>query len=237
MRTASVVWSAAAIVGACGAIIACSSSPTPGAGSAGKWAGASTGNWPADDKSMCDWRNHPDLEISETEGPGAIRPNVRRVYKTVGEGESRHKALICREIDTNLDGVKDVVRFFNAKGEATKENADTNYDGKLDVWSTFSTGRLVEEDVDTNFDGAVDVWKTYKDGKLNRIKRDRNFDGKPDIWEIYTDGKLERMGVDTTFDGHVDRWDRDQSVGQEDQSPVSADAGAAAAAAGDAGGK
>ena len=98
--------------------------------------------WPADDHSMCDWHNKPELEVSETAGPGAIRPNIRRVYKTFGEGETRHKTLICREIDTNLDGIKDVVRTFNAKGEALHEEADTNYDGKIDVWITFVDGRV-----------------------------------------------------------------------------------------------
>ncbi|HEY2513144.1 MAG TPA: hypothetical protein VGI39_19885 [Polyangiaceae bacterium] len=185
--------------------------------------------WPADDRSLCEWRNHPELEVSETAGPGALKPNVRRVYKDIGEAENRHKVLVCREIDTNLDGIKDVVRTFNAKGEAQKENADTNYDGRLDLWGTFVSGRISEEDVDTNFDGAPDLWKYYVDGKLSRIKRDRNFDGKPDVWEIYTNGHLERMGIDDTFDGHVDRWDRDESVHQAEEaaqsSNSSADAG------------
>src|SRR5690348_13150380 len=59
--------------------------------------------WPADDKSMCDWRAKPELEVAETTGPGALKPNVRRVYRTFGEGEARHRTLACREIDTNLD--------------------------------------------------------------------------------------------------------------------------------------
>ena len=164
---------------------------------------------------MCEWRNHPELEVAETAGPGALKPNVRRVYKDIGEGENRHKVLVCREIDTNLDGIKDVMRAFNAKGEAQKENADTNFDGKLDVWTIFVNGRMSEENIDTNFDGAPDVWKVYVDGKLSRIKRDRNFDGKPDVWEIYTNGHLERMGLDDTFDGHVDRWDRDEQMRME----------------------
>lgn len=168
--------------------------------------------WPDDDKSMCDWRNKPELEVSETVGPGAVRPNIRRVYKTFGDAESRHKSLVCREVDTNLDGIKDIVRHFNAKGEAAKEEADTNYDGKLDVWVSFDQGRLVEEDVDTNFDGKVDIWKAYSNGQLTKIKRDRNFDGRADVWEIYVKGRLERMGVDETGDQHVDRWDRDDQL-------------------------
>ena len=68
--------------------------------------------WPADDKSMCDWKNKPELEVSESSGPGAQRPNVRRVFKTFGEGDARHKTLVCREIDSNLDGIKDVAFVF-----------------------------------------------------------------------------------------------------------------------------
>ena len=174
------------LAASCGAVIACgggSSAPAPAKVAAG--GAKEQSKWPADDRSLCEWKNTPELEVSETAGPGAIKPNVRRVYKDIGEGENRHKVLVCREIDTNLDGIKDVVRTFNAKGEATKENADSNFDGKLDIWATYVNGRMSEEDIDTNFDGAADVWKYYVDGKLSRIKRDRNFDGKPDVWEIY----------------------------------------------------
>ena len=168
--------------------------------------------WPADDRTMCDWKDKPELEVSETNGPGALRPNVRRIFKTYGEGDARHKTLVCREIDTNLDGIKDVVRTFNAKGEAIHEEADRNYDGRIDLWINFVDGRMAEEDVDTNNDGKPDVWKFYVNGQLQRIRRDRNFDGKADIWEIYARGRLERVGLDDTFDGHVDRWDRDEQM-------------------------
>lgn len=189
--------------------------------------------WPVDDKSMCDWKSKPELQVSEANGPGALKPNVRRVYKVVGEGESRHKTLVCREIDTNLDGIKDVVRTFNAKGEAVHEEADRDYDGKIDLWISFVDGRIAQEDIDTNGDGKADVWKFYVNGQLQRIRRDRNFDGKPDVWEIYTRGKLERMGVDDTYDGHVDRWDRDEVMKYEaeETEKKTRDAMAAAAAA------
>jgi len=171
--------------------------------------------WPADDRSLCDWRNKPELEVSETAGPGALKPNVRRVYKTFGESEARHKTLVCREIDTNLDGIKDVVRTFNPKGEAIHEEADRDYDGRVDVWINFVDGRMAEEDVDTNKDGKPDVWKFYVNGQLQRIRRDRNFDGKADVWEIYARGRLERVGLDDSYDGHVDRWDRDEQLKYE----------------------
>lgn len=229
------------------AFVACGASE-PVAGSAASPGGSKDpGKWPADDRSMCDWKNKPELEVSETAGPGAFRPNVRRVYKTFGDAETRHKTLVCREIDTNLDGIKDVVRTFNAKGEALHEEADTDYDGRIDVWADFVDGRISEERVDTNHDGKPDVWKFYVGGQLSRMQRDTNFDGKPDIWEIYTKGHLERMGVDIGFDGHVDRWDRDaelqraaelEEVKARDQmgdGGATSEGGASAATEGDAG--
>lgn len=166
-----------------------------------------------DDQSKCEWRGRQDRETTETAGPGAIMPNVRRVYAIVGTGVDRQRVLVCREIDTNLDGVKDVVRKYNEKGESLFEEADANYDGKVDTWLTFSKGRLAEGKLDTDFDGNPDEWDYYTGGKISRIKRDTNHDAKPDRWEIYgSDGKLERMGVDTDNDERVDRWDVDTDV-------------------------
>ncbi len=165
-----------------------------------------------DDKSLCDWKNKNDREASEVAGPGSISPNVRRVYQVVGMGEDRHKVLVCREIDTNFDGVKDVVRRYNDKGESVAEEADSNFDGKIDTWITFVKGRLAEVKLDTTYDGNVDEWKYYSSGKLSRVTRDTNRDNKPDVWEIYREGKLERMGVDVDGDEHVDRWDHDNEL-------------------------
>ena len=171
--------------------------------------------WPADDQSLCNrfvhWRNNPAFEVSETAGPGSLRPNIRRVFKMVGEHENRHPVLICREVDSNLDGIKDVVRTFNEKGEPLHEEADTNYDSKIDVWLNFADGRIEEEDVDTTgAAGRPNVWKFYVDGQLSRVRRSTHCaGGQPDFWEIYYKNRLERVGSDTTCDGHVDRWDRD----------------------------
>jgi hypothetical protein len=163
-----------------------------------------------DDRSRCDYRGRPDREVVETAGPGALQPNVRRVYQIVGSGDSLHKSIVCREIDTNLDGIKDIVRSYNEKGESLHEEADANYDGRVDTWITFAGGRIAKEELDTDFDGNPDVWKYYAGGQLSRIQRDTNRDGRPDRWEFYTVGKLERMGVDVDGDGHVDRWDHDE---------------------------
>jgi hypothetical protein len=213
----------AAVVGAVVALVACGGSTPPPASSVTAPGGSKDQNkWPADDKSMCNWRSHPEWEVEETAGPGAMRPNVRRVYRWVGEGDQRHKVLMCREADINLDGIKDVVRTFNDKGEPVHEEADRNYDGRIDDWVDFVDGRIAKEAEDTRTPplGTPDVCKFYKEGVLARVRRNKHCTyptidcrvDKPttsDTWEVYTNGVLARIGQDTTCDGHIDRWDRD----------------------------
>ncbi|WP_437291645.1 hypothetical protein [Sorangium sp. So ce406] len=206
-RQAPIALTALGLLGA-----ACSSDPGFEGAKAPKVEAARNADGSIDDRSMCEWKGRADREASETAGPGAIQPNVRRVWQIVGTGEDRHRALVCREIDTNFDGVKDVVRRYNDKGESLHEESDANYDGRIDTWLTFASGRLAEVRIDSDRDGNPDEWKYYSGGKLARIKRDTNRDGKPDVWEIYRMGRLERMGVDIDADERVDRWDHDNEL-------------------------
>jgi len=98
----------------------------------------------------------------------------------VRRGDARHKTLVCREIDTNLDGIKDVVRTFNAKGEAVHEEADRDYDAVRISGSTSSTAACRRRP--RHEQRRRRTSEVYVDGQLQRIRRDRNFDGKPDIW-------------------------------------------------------
>jgi hypothetical protein len=148
--------------------------------------------------------------VAEAIGPGSTYPNIRRVYGIVGEGDERRRVLLCREVDTNLDTAKDIVRTFNDRGEPLNELSDSNYDGKIDTWITFARGRVAKMAIDNSGRGEADETRFYVGGKLSRAQRDSNKDGKPDVWEVYDDGKLQRIGVDLDFDGHVDRWDRDE---------------------------
>lgn len=187
-----------------------------------------------DDQSRCDWRGKKDRDVIETAGPGSVLPNVRRVFAVVGQGQDSQRILVCRETDTNLDGTKDVVRKYNDKGESLFEEADTNYDGKIDTWITFAKGRIAEMKLDANYDGNPDEWKYYSGGRLTRAKRDTNGDSKPDIWEMYgPDGTLERMGVDIDHDERVDRWDYDNDIKRvrEDKERKAEEEAAAKAAA------
>jgi len=183
-----------------------------------------------DDRSRCDYKGRGDREVVESLGPGAKTANIRRVYGIVGEGEDRHRVLLCREVDTNLDGVKDVVRTYTDKGDPLNEVADTNFDGKIDTWITFAKGRVSKLRIDHNGDGQDDETRFYVNGQLSRAQIDTNYDGKPDVWEIYDDGKLERRGVDLDFDGHVDRWDRDEIALREIEAKEAKDQAAQTAA-------
>jgi len=164
----------------------------------------------SDDASRCDYKGRSDREVQEVRGPGARQANIRRVYAIVGEGEDRKKILLCREVDTNLDGAKDVMRTYTDKGEPLNELADTNFDGRVDTWITFARGRIAKVQLDKSGRGQPEEVKFYVGGKLARAQRDTNKDGKPDQWEIYDEGRLQRLGVDLDFDGRVDRWDRDE---------------------------
>jgi|SRR5882672_4243087 len=233
-------WAACAVMVAAGALgpalIACGKTPAPTSANTAPGGSHDPSHWPTDDHSLCDrffhWKNSAQLEVSETVGPGSLRPNIRRIFKAVGDRDNRHTVVLCREIDTNLDGVKDVVRTFNEKGEPLHEEADANYDGKIDVWMNFAQGRIQEEDTDTTYAmGRPNVWKFYLDGHLSRIRRNVHCtNGKPDTWEIYFQDRLERVGSDATCDGHVDRWDRDAQIlaaeeAAQDKAAAAADGG------------
>ena len=171
----------------------------------------------ADDQSKCEFKARPDREVKETAGPGSLAPNIRRVYAILGTGEDRRRVLLCREVDTNLDGTKDVVRTYNDKGEKVNELSDSDYDGKIDTWVTFSGGHIAKVEVDKLGVGKPSEWRFYVGGKLSRVQRDTNKDGQPDVWEVYAKGKLQRMGVDLDGDGRVDRWDRDEVLARAEQ--------------------
>lgn len=160
--------------------------------------------------ARCEFEGRDDRASEENSAPGAKYPNVRRVYGYIGVGVDRRKILLCREVDTNLDGKKDLVRTYGDLGEKLIEQADTDFDGKIDTWISFSGPRPAKIEIDRTSDGKADEFRYYVDGNLVRLQFDENADGKPDVFEIYHEGRLDRRGVDVDHDGHVDRWERDQ---------------------------
>jgi hypothetical protein len=158
-----------------------------------------------DDQSLCTGYGEGH-EREESSAPGAPGRSIRRVYAIVGSGQYMGRVLVCREVDTNYDGIKDLVRTYDRRGVRLTENADTNYDGRLDTWTAFSTGRIGKVSLDTDFNGKVDEVRHYREGRVARIHRDTDSDGKEDTFEMYRDGRLERIGVDLDRSGQVDEW-------------------------------
>jgi hypothetical protein len=191
----------ALVLCACGGAAA----PTP-AKDAARALSRSNGN----DGARCEYKGMADREAVESVGTAAVQPSIRRVFRLVGEGEQRRRILACREVDTNLDGTKDLVRLYNDKGEPTEERADSDYDGRFETTIRFAKGRISQVAIDGDGDAVPEEMRYYLQGRLSRVQRDTNRDGKPDVWEVYQAGRLERMGVDLDYDGRVDRWNRDQ---------------------------
>lgn len=165
-----------------------------------------------DDRSRCD-ATRPGRTVSEYDTNRDGAPDVRKVYQTVGEGTEGHSVLVCREVDLNHDGTKDVFRFYNDEGRTTREEADRDFDGHIDVISYYEAGEIVRQEYDTNRDGMVDTRQFFRDHRVFRAERELQHDNSPDFradyWEFYDNrGHVVRIGWDYDHDGRADRWDR-----------------------------
>jgi len=173
-------------------------------------------------------------EFSEFDTSGDDVPDVRKVYMRVGDTSGSRLVMICRQADVNHDGKRDVVRLYDDDGRPTREEADRNFDGKIDQVTQFQTGEIAVNELDNDFDGAIDTKIYYDKGQPIRAERDlrrRSTEGqwKPDRWEYFSAGKLVRMGTDMDGDSRVDHWDRDmvwkreQDAAKAQSAPENAD--------------
>lgn len=200
-----------ALIGLCLAASACASS-TGSSTRATTRRAAVTSPTSREDRSRCD-ATRPGRTVSEYDTNRDGVPDVRKVYQTVGEGTEGHSVLVCREVDLNHDGTKDVFRFYNDEGRTTREEADRDFDGHIDVISYFEAGEIVRQEYDTNRDGMVDMRQFFRDHRVFRAERELQHDNSPDFradyWEFYdARGHVVRIGWDYDHDGRADRWDR-----------------------------
>jgi hypothetical protein len=210
--TRPVVWLLVIAVGA-GLIASCASSePSRRRRTRSSDGGGATAA--VDDHGRCT-ADGERLEVSEYDTSGDDTPDVRRVFRRIGDGPLMRLVLSCREADLNGDGVKDVVRFYNDDGRPLREESDRDFDGTIDTITVFQNGRVVRTEIDENHDGRVDA-KVYYDESGATTRTERDLAGRstadtwhPDRWEYYEDGRMVRMGTDVDGDGRVDRWDRD----------------------------
>ncbi len=184
------------------------------------------------DVSRCDTDVDAAQVMTKSASLGVPGENIERVYDITIAREGAPRVLRCRRVDTDLDGIVDLIRTYDENGEPHGEQADANLDGRVDTWLRFSRGYVIEQRRDHNADGRPDELRIYSGGRLSRVRKDRDYDGRVDTWEVYDGTRLHRRGVDVDGDGRVDRWERDR---QEDDAPKAkasreqAESGAAAA--------
>ncbi|MCA9602359.1 MAG: hypothetical protein KC417_10055, partial [Myxococcales bacterium] len=163
------------------------------------------------DPGRCD-ATGADREISEYDTTGDNVPDVRKVFMKVGAVPFSRLVMICREADVNGDGDKDVVRYYNDEGRPVREEADRNFDGKMDEITVYENGRIVLVELDADHNGIVDSKTFFEGGRPARSEKDTvgrstTTEWKPDRWEYFEHGRMVRMGTDVDGDGRVDRWD------------------------------
>lgn len=112
--------------------------------------------------------------------------------------------------DTNQDGKPDIWKLYTqgASGQVLScRQVDLNRDGKVDLVEHFDeTGQLTMAEYDFDFDGKFDQTEFRVNGKVVRKERDLDFDGRPDHIEYYEAEKLVRIEIDNTGNGRVDEW-------------------------------
>lgn len=180
--------------------------------------GGFTGTANGVDDPRCEVEGRGDRAKVISQGLAAQHGSIQRVYATGANKEDGKRVVRCREVDTNLDGIKDLVRTYTDAGEPLMELADADYDGEVDTWITFARGVVARLEIDRNADGRPDEYKFYSQGTLAKVQRDSDFDGKLDTWEVYDRGRLHRVGVDTNGDENVDLWYRAPESGQSSDS-------------------
>ena len=187
---------------------------------------------PLVDRDKC---NDKDKHVVTADTNQDKKPDVWKFFKTVEIGGQKTEVMTCKQVDLNHDGKIDMVNYYDdtgsqidARGDRPRPRRQVRHDRVL------RQGKRVREEIDTNFDQRADVWKYYEDEKLVRIERDTNNDGKVDEWEYYEGGKLDRIGYDTTGSGRVDRWDRapeqEEEVARRQRDACGAPGGGAAPA-------
>jgi hypothetical protein len=163
-------------------------------------------------------------DFSEYDTSGDAKPDIRKVMLKIGEGVDARHVMICRETDVDADGRKDVIRYYDDDGRSLREEADRNFDGKMDLAVIFQNGKIVRKEIDENNDGKIDTRIYYENSLPVRAERDMSAGGpetpwRTDRWEYYDEGNMVRMGTDLDGDTRVDRWDRDASR-KADEAPA-----------------
>lgn len=165
-------------------------------------------------------RNARDLKYLSVDGERCDRTNKRELQVDVNQDgwadlvtlyatDSGAEKIACKQADFNFDGRLDAFVHYAASGDVTREQYDTDFDGRIDMGRYYELGKLVRDELDLNQDGFADSWRIYDDGRLVRVETDRDADGRADMFTYYIGKQIDRIGYDINGDGKVDTWDHD----------------------------
>ncbi len=126
---------------------------------------------------------------------------------------------ICREVDLNFDGRKDVFAYFGPDGRPVRREDDFDWDGRIDQITYYRGSEIDREELDLNFDNRIDTWRYFRAGAVVRTERDTNNDRHVDYWEEYEGDRVARIRYDTNGDGRPDRVDDHPDLGEEGGPP------------------
>ncbi len=116
------------------------------------------------------------------------------------------RSVIARSLDADRDGKPEEVRYFDEKTKLmVRAEEDRDFDGRIDVWSSFEGGALVARELDENGDGKPDAWERYANGRMTSREVDRDGNGVRDAFYVYQGDALVEERHDTRNTGHIDR--------------------------------
>jgi len=122
------------------------------------------------------------------------RPDLFQYFDANGQ-------LRRREADYNGDGVVDAIEYYE-NGTLVRRELDIADQHRLDTWDFFdpATGKRTRRERDTDADGRVDQWWTWSGDQVT-IAFDKNSDGQPDPNDTMT---LSASGSAITTSATVD---------------------------------
>ncbi|MFP4113262.1 MAG: hypothetical protein ACOC2Y_02350 [Spirochaetota bacterium] len=89
-------------------------------------------------------------------------------------------------LDRNDDGTVDYAVMVNDAGNKVREAADFNRDGYMDDFYFYENGVLQREEIDSNYDQRIDIWIYLRRGVyIEMWERDTDYDGVIDVREQY----------------------------------------------------
>jgi hypothetical protein len=119
-------------------------------------------------------------------------------------------------LDADEDGKPEQIHYFDPESMVLlRKEQDSNFDGALDIWSTYEAGKLVSRVRDTDDDAEADVWEHYENDRMTHRTIDRDRDGVADAFYQYAGGILVEERHDANNDGSVDRRIRYQNLFRE----------------------